>query len=58
MVKKWYGLIDKIYNIANLLRAFSQVKKNKGMSGIDGVFRTDRFAALFGFGTEIDLAVA
>src|SRR5690554_3927257 len=35
-MKKWYSLIDKIYQIENLKKAFKGVKKNKGAPGIDG----------------------
>ena len=35
-MKKYYSLIDKIYNKNNILAAFKLVKKNKGAPGIDG----------------------
>lgn len=35
-MKKYYSLIDKIYNKNNILEAFKRVKKNKGAPGIDG----------------------
>lgn len=35
-MKKWYSLIDKIYRIENLQKAFKRVKKNNGAPGIDG----------------------
>jgi RNA-directed DNA polymerase len=35
-MKKWYSLIDKIYRIENLRKAFKRVKKNNGAPGIDG----------------------
>ena len=35
-MKKYYSLIDKIYNKNNILDAFNLVKKNKGAPGIDG----------------------
>jgi len=35
-VKKWYSLIDKIYQRENLRTAFNRVKKNKEAPGIDG----------------------
>lgn len=35
-MKKWYSLIDKIYQRENLRIAFYRVKKNKGAPGIDG----------------------
>ena len=35
-MKKYYSLIDKIYNKQNILNAFKLVKKNKGAPGIDG----------------------
>jgi len=36
-MKKYYSLIDKIYNKDNLNEAYKQVRKNKGAPGIDGV---------------------
>jgi RNA-directed DNA polymerase len=36
MMKKWYSLIDKVYRIDNLTKAFKAVKSNKGAPGIDG----------------------
>ncbi|WP_246578384.1 group II intron reverse transcriptase/maturase [Clostridium frigoris] len=36
MMKKWYSLIDKVYLIDNLRKAFKAVKSNKGAPGIDG----------------------
>lgn len=35
-MKKYYSLIDKIYNKNNILEAFKLVKKNKGAPGVDG----------------------
>lgn len=35
-MKKYYSLIDKIYNKNNILEAFKRVRKNKGAPGIDG----------------------
>ena len=35
-MKKYYSLIDKIYDKNNILKAFKLVKKNKGAPGIDG----------------------
>ncbi len=35
-MKKWYSLIDKVYRIDNLTKAFKAVKSNKGAPGIDG----------------------
>lgn len=35
-MKKWYSLIDKVYMIENLTKAFKAVKSNKGAPGIDG----------------------
>lgn len=35
--RKWYSLIDKIYEISNLEEAFQAVKKNKGAPRVDGV---------------------
>jgi RNA-directed DNA polymerase len=36
-MKKWYSLIDKIYNRKNLIEAYKKVKRNRGAPGIDGV---------------------
>lgn len=36
-MKKYYSLMDKIYNKKNLIVAYQQVKKNKGAPGIDGI---------------------
>jgi len=36
-MKKYYSLIDKIYSKENLTKAYQQVKKNKGVPGIDGI---------------------
>jgi len=33
--RKWYSLIDKVYNLPNLLESWYEVKANKGASGID-----------------------
>jgi RNA-directed DNA polymerase len=33
----WHSLIDKVYNEANLLRAFAKVAQNKGAAGVDHV---------------------
>lgn len=35
-MRKWYSLIDKIYQYENLRQAFKRVKKNHGAPGIDG----------------------
>src|SRR5690554_2285287 len=35
-MRKWYSLIDKIYQPENLRRAFKRVKQNHGAPGIDG----------------------
>jgi group II intron reverse transcriptase/maturase len=35
-MRKYYSLIDKIYNMDNILKAFKLVKKNNGAPGIDG----------------------
>ncbi|TDT51926.1 group II intron reverse transcriptase/maturase [Fonticella tunisiensis] len=35
-MKKWYSLIDKVYNKNNLYEAFKAVKSNKGAPGVDG----------------------
>lgn len=34
-MKKWYSLIDKVYAIPNLERAYQAVRANKGTPGID-----------------------
>lgn len=36
-MRKYYSLIDKVYDMPNLERAFKQVYRNKGVAGIDGV---------------------
>lgn len=33
--RKWYSLIDKVYNLPNLLESWYEVKANKGSWGID-----------------------
>ena len=35
-MKKWYSLIDKVYKLENLGKAFELVKGNKGAPGVDG----------------------
>ena len=35
--RKWYSLIDKIWNYQNLEQAFYDVKKNRGSHGVDKV---------------------
>jgi RNA-directed DNA polymerase len=35
-MKKWYSLIDKVYAITNLGKAYQTVKANKGAPGVDG----------------------
>ena len=35
-MRKWYSLIDKVYAMENLHRAFKHVKSNNGAPGIDG----------------------
>jgi len=35
MVKKWYSLIDKVYRLDNLERAYRAVRANKGAPGVD-----------------------
>ena len=37
MMKKWYSLIDKVYNKKNLYESYKSVRANKGAPGIDGV---------------------
>ena len=36
-MRKWYSLIDKVYRIENLGKAYRAVKANNGAPGIDGV---------------------
>jgi RNA-directed DNA polymerase len=36
-MKKWYSLIDKVYRIENLEKAYKAVRANNGAPGIDGV---------------------
>jgi RNA-directed DNA polymerase len=36
-MKKWYSLIDKVYRMENLEKAYKAVKANKGAPGVDGV---------------------
>lgn len=43
-MKKWYSLIDKIYQKENLELAFKRVKRNNGAPGVDGETVSD-FAA-------------
>lgn len=33
--RRWYSLIDKVYNLVNLLEAWHEVKANKGAAGVD-----------------------
>ena len=41
---KWFSLIDKVYSMETLMRAWCKVKANKGVSGIDRV-SIERFEA-------------
>jgi RNA-directed DNA polymerase len=34
---KWFGLIDKVYKIVNLTRAYEKTARNKGAAGVDQV---------------------
>lgn len=36
IMRKWYSLIDKVYQMENLRKSFKAVKANKGAPGIDG----------------------
>ena len=35
--RKWYSLMDKLWNYQNLEQAFYDVKKNRGSHGVDKV---------------------
>ncbi|MFC5471503.1 group II intron reverse transcriptase/maturase [Cohnella suwonensis] len=35
--RRWYSLIDKIWATPNLEEAFREVKRNKGVAGVDGM---------------------
>lgn len=35
-MRKWYSLIDKVYNIENIRKAYKRVRANKGAPGLDG----------------------
>jgi RNA-directed DNA polymerase len=35
--RKYYSLIDKVYRMSNLCKAWLEVKKNKGSGGVDGI---------------------
>ncbi|TEB08700.1 Group II intron-encoded protein LtrA [Pelotomaculum propionicicum] len=35
-MKKWYSLIDKVYRLDNLERAYRAIRVNKGAPGVDG----------------------
>lgn len=35
-MRKWYSLIDKIYSLENLRRAYRHVRSNDGAPGVDG----------------------
>lgn len=37
VMKKWYSLIDKVYSLENLKKAYKAVRANNGAPGIDGV---------------------
>src|SRR5882724_10890581 len=32
---RWYSLMDKVYRLPNLRKAFAKVKANKGAAGVD-----------------------
>jgi len=36
-MKKWYSLIDKVYEKKNIYKSYKSVRANKGAPGIDGV---------------------
>lgn len=46
LMKKWYSLIDEVYNKDNLLLASKQVRRNHGAPGIDGETVEDYTAKL------------
>lgn len=35
--RKWYSLIDKVYEMRNLKEAWNKVRNNRGSGGIDGI---------------------
>jgi RNA-directed DNA polymerase len=35
-MRKWYSLIDKVYEMENLRKSFKAVRANKGAPGVDG----------------------
>ncbi len=49
-MRKWYSLIDKIYSLENLRRAYRHVRSNDGAPGVDG-----ETAAEFGENLEAKL---
>ncbi len=48
---KWFGLIDKVYKIANLTRAYEKTVRNKGAAGVDNVSVT-------GYGKHLETNLA
>ncbi len=36
IMRKWYSLRDKVYQMENLRKSFQAVKANKGAPGMDG----------------------
>jgi RNA-directed DNA polymerase len=48
---KWFGLIDKVYKIANLTRAYEKTARNKGAAGVDNVTVT-------GYGKRLEANLA
>lgn len=48
---KWFGLIDKVYKIANLTRAYEKTARNKGAAGVDNVTVT-------GYGKRLEVNLA
>ena len=48
---KWFGLIDKVYKIVNLTRAYEKTARNKGAAGVDHV-------SVMGYGKHLETNLA